>query len=798
MLARGRHEWTLILTSLVWMIPAALTGAGLPEIASHSELDLAVEVGDTLKLFVRPKDEKSQVRWFAEERLVCKGQECSISTASMPSGSHLIRTVVYNREGSRELTFRLKLLAPTPGHTSATIEPPMVSQVLPPSRDRSSDLYARTLEGNGFAYSHQKVQVLGSWPRMLEWNESLRGVPGSVLEWGRARSDTHFLLGEGQVTLSESDNEQRIIRIDRGILRSRNLLNRPPLWSVRIGDWLELDGDEKLDLLVERDPKAPEQATITVWRGVARVRDTTHMSAFKLFPAGSRATFNKGQSIDVPMMRGYHEGLGGYFSQTTPHLMPDGKSASTQYVPSPSLLKEPIADDAEAVRVSGILLLRRDFVGIIEALLARSPTDPAKKVSRLLLLGEAYRGLFIYGVATHFYQEAQKVDPSREEAVLGLAEIALDTKAWSAALELLAQLDAESSAFRDAICYGRGVAAFHERDFGSARGDLLCSKWESPSPRTSLSAADFLRRIEWYRFFYATGALGMHYDGNVLRTTSDTHASVPIPSTGLGWMGSVLLGVRPWVTDSASFSLEFDLTRKAFLNDALTTYEHIAEGLALPLRLRFGDDLLTPDLEARIAPAVRIDIVGEHRVLDRLGAEVEVGSPSTSLSPQLRIQGWQGVDPLPAEEDKLDPVTNQYFSGAVDRSLMKVDAMIEATLIKFTRYSLLGNLGYKTETLTSATAASQSKNTLGVGVKNLWRYSGRFDGGVTLGLDQGAFPDSTVGREDQTFRLQVDARWFYSPYVFQSVGLTFENNTSPIDTAEYQRLTWWILFGLEI
>jgi hypothetical protein len=99
---------------------------GLPEIAAHSKLAVAVYKGDRLALEVQAKGDGLEPRWFTQQATLCRALACEIDTHDWDLGTQVLTFVVFNGRGSLFLRFSVRVLAPPAGYKPRTVRPELV------------------------------------------------------------------------------------------------------------------------------------------------------------------------------------------------------------------------------------------------------------------------------------------------------------------------------------------------------------------------------------------------------------------------------------------------------------------------------------------------------------------------------------------------------------------------------------------------------------------------------------------------------------------------------------------------
>ncbi len=271
----------MILRPLLSLILLALSSsawaADLPQISSHSKSDgIEIFVGDTLVLETKVEGKDAKFSWVSQEKILCKDTKCTIPTEGWSLGYRNVIFVAQNKAGSRSLTYKIRVKRRPEGSSPETVTPEVVSPESAASGEAmvNNDFFIRARLGLGFAHNREnEARIVNAQPTSLNWDMRFKSS-GGVLQFGKVGEEDHVLM-PGTFAYLDTFENRRLIVLEDGMLRSRQLKADVPQWSVVSGDWLQVDGSRDADVIVNvakhsADAKTPI-ARIVVLRGQARV-----------------------------------------------------------------------------------------------------------------------------------------------------------------------------------------------------------------------------------------------------------------------------------------------------------------------------------------------------------------------------------------------------------------------------------------------------------------------------------------------------------------------------------------------
>lgn len=266
-----------LLSLLLLAFATAAWAADLPKISSYSKRDgIEIFVGDTLVLEAHIDGKDMKLSWVSQEKVLCNEVKCSILTEGWSLGQRNVVFVAQNSAGTRSLTYKIRVKRRPEGSSPETITPEVVGDESATGGDSMAhnDFFIRARLGLGFAHNKEnEARIVNAQPTTLNWDTRFKSS-GGVLQFGRVGEEDHVLM-PGTFAYLDSFENRRLIVLEDGMLRSRQLKAEAPQWSVVSGDWLQVDGSKDADIVVNvakhsADAKTPI-ARVMVLRGQARV-----------------------------------------------------------------------------------------------------------------------------------------------------------------------------------------------------------------------------------------------------------------------------------------------------------------------------------------------------------------------------------------------------------------------------------------------------------------------------------------------------------------------------------------------
>ncbi len=797
----------LLLALGAWGIaPAARAEGGLPVIKAHSQTEFAVYKGDIVSVEVKAKGGDLQYKWVQAKDTFCREASCDIDTSDWGLGSHKIAFVVFNSKGSLYLKFLVKVLATPAGYKPGKVKPDVEDVREDIESVTNVDLAVRTLTGRGFSFHKKKLQVVGPTPRTLDWGEKLRTQEESTMQILREGKEHHVLGPATSVALAKSETGHRVLVLNKGMLRSRQLDGKEPYWSIVFNNWLQIDGDGQSDLLVNRVREDADQIELYVVRGNARVfrRRATEAKGEKA--AKMAETYGvSGEAITVPqggfvlLTRDFEappriehplaKAVGWMIALTTPLYLPDAELAKAD--PGTGVLGEKKAADlAEASAIAQDAIARRDFPAAVEAL--QPFVGKVKKDYRAALtLGTAYKGMLLDKEAAEFLMAAGRLKRSAAEPYFLLGEMELAARHWRKALRFLEK--AEEFGYRDeqVVSYYKGIAGYALQEYAGARHDLTKSLWADGTDAVTASAEAFRRKVRFDGWFDVRSGLGVVYDSNVLRA-GNRHGE-PLPQAirttkSGGYEGHAGFGLWAYRGINGHAGMRFDAQKIGWLEPTLIKVSTLKEELALDVGVYSGaGPEKDPEFELSGSGFAGTCVLGEQRAMDTVGGRGRMVVPGLA-GLEVRARSQANLDPLPTRDDILDPTLGEIVPAS-ERSNHQVYYGIELKPVRLEAWSLgVGYEGGETA-MRSEFRQGESFTEQIVGVKAGLTPTTRTAIDLDLKVLLRSFAQAVDKRADKAFEVGVDWRWRFTTSLYQDFVLRYERQKSTRGDAGYVKST---------
>lgn len=803
-----------ILWSGLLLLPSATShGADesipLPQISRHSPTFVEAMQGDTVVLQVEASGPGLSYRWATKGGVICKTILCHIKTADMEPGNHVVVALVYNRGGSRHVKFQLRIK----GHDDPTIEPQRIElemvafEAVDPVQEED-DLYAYAREKGAFAYRQNKVERLGKAQRRLDWDEKLTATQGLVA-FGKKRDEEHYLMFSGKVALETLDNGRRQIRLEKGVLRSRQLNAADPFWDIIHGDWLHLQGDEHIDMIikVEREGRR-EMVRLYVLRGKLDVRwkapkwpkgappferwghelgaesvivkekddDGQTWYRWHLLP-GTHLDLYQDQDQVMQAERIRPGVTQGVIERTTPQFLVrvkendplDDQEASTHLRP----VDRPESVD-DGLALADRAMAAQDYFLALEYLIPwRSSKTQQAKVH--LLMGKAYLNLGFYSYAEVWLRRAVEGKGTRDHGSYYLGMTYYEQEKWDDAYEAL-ELSDDPEAMRQRRFLYKGIAAHRAQNTGDARIALMQSLWQGGEQEIHDEAKGVWGEVEAQRRHWLHLRVAAAQDDNIFRLHRDDDRPSAAPGNQATGMNAELnAGVQAWGGRQAALTLSLEGDHQAWQTTGMASYGISRQAVGVTWQ-SWG---LDPDDEARMRHRFSLGLVGET---------LAMGSEKTHQGGRLPLQ-WQahhwwgkpllavtpGVfeDPLPDRDDGFDPLMGEV-AGATDRSVQDHHAALSLELTEANGpHPIVAGLRYRLVKHTADDVRPEDFSSLGLGlVRQLAPYS-RWGLIGHIQWQQRTFSEAADTRKDQV----IDASLGLEGRFWPAFGSFVEANT---------------------
>lgn len=686
--------------------------AGPPELVSAMR-------GDIIKLKIEFKSNKSlvpQIKWvIRSQSLVCRDATCTLKTSGIAPGNHAVYIVVFDDAGSDSTKFNLRVDDPVRGKNPKEIDVP-AGQLTEGQKETPED---RTKNPGGFlsrhsisaitgrAYSHNRsvIHVIGRETETIAAADSLRTSNPGLLTLKLTGSDETWLLEGSMARLAGTNKGRGLLRLERGIVRSRTLSNRDPGWDISSGGFV-FRGDGKQDIVVQRLPG--DEILVTALRGPVRIhKEATYKgnadeNIFFKITQGSiirlKVTKNTAEQDPTrPQIAGSpaeRDAVAAIIRTTTPQYLTKRDVTDQEKFPfirnrSPGALND-------AVKSARIALNQSDPWLAIEPLLYRLD-EATKDQDACYLIGRSYVEMLLLPEGEEWLQKAiagptpgnvQTPSAASDNAQIMLGILNYKKKSWSAAAAYFtsANLDAwlkepDLSGER-AYMVGKSCALGEYRHcakvyLSRAANDRMTVEGRNEA-RILLKKIDVLPGSTWsssMHFGYNSNIFGLKSPSNkVALPAGVTHnqTGFAVGSLGLASRGSASDELPQDDQDRGGIEFKLNLQKSMYVNSDLSNYGVSTYAGQLGIfytrasRKADSEDASgsVPFMDLGLNAYMIMGGIGSQRVHDEAGAGMRLSLPWL-LGTELAYQNGRAVDPQPSLEHEIDYLTGER-SGTAD------------------------------------------------------------------------------------------------------------------------------------
>lgn len=615
------------------------------------------------------------------------------------------------------------------------------------------------------------------------------------------------------------------------------LVSRLPASKAKRGDRQEADSEKTMtegSVSIDAEDKKErknaterrhEQVSITVLRGTARVfvyseaGDASEDSGTAvILPQGVELLLERGRPVGRPQIPDASR-VGPLVLETTPHLFQgdDPSGAVGQWVLARDAAKEA---SLEAAREAND---RRDYVAALEILGGDArekkpgPIDPileaeqdyerkrqrrndATRPLRLFEKGRAYLGLLQLTEALALFVDAADSAPEVPDFRFYAGVAAMRLGNWAEADDHFAA--ALTLGFDDLQLaeYYRGVVQLQTENHREAMRSFTRASWRDGGADVARSIMRFLLAAENHMRFLLSFYADIWLDSNVLRSTLIPEAAAEAGINTMRSLGSTMgAGLSVWPMRGARSDLAVAIAgeKRAHFSGSLKPLDQTQQELTFKPSFWLGNDLsgnsyfrLRGDLGAATIG------IGSNRALDQIKGSMELGSPLL-WDVHIGTKAARGLDPLPEQNDVLDPVRWEVVPAGDRSCRMLYDvAGVSPRFSEFSRLELEAERGRVTytnefhadEDFTDVNLRLALR--LAVGRRQLWS--------LTASQLKRGFPERSDRRQDQKVTEAIDWRWFFHPIFYQHLGATLESQKSNAEGYTYRRTVFAYGLGLSL
>jgi tetratricopeptide (TPR) repeat protein len=561
-----------------------------------------------------------------------------------------------------------------------------------------------------------------------------------------------------------------------------------------VGDWLQVDSDNYGDVIVQTK-KDSDVAYVTVLRGHARVYQGVDdkesgggMSGRAVsVAAGVQVEVKKGDTEPIKLVQPKASSIGKVVLWTSPYLKPNEKMGDDR-TETPLIGKKAPKKYKAALALAEQALAANDPLLAIEAL---KPFEKKMKYRGNIALGRAYMGAFLYKQAFGFLKKARKQNDDLTEAHFLTGYLYLSEGRWSKAIQYLEDVDPIDKEQEQLVEYYLGVANYYLGSKISARNHFEYSRWAKVNEGVEASAQEFLKDVDsggWLDLRFFAGAA---FDSNILRASDDTQEALPLEIDGIsgsGYVGGAGFTLNAFKGDAGHVLFGYDFKQTGYVNPTYAPLTLSEQSAFFDFILGFGGEEFD---EHYFAFGARLEAaaiqLGENRAMDQMKADVTLASP-VAYGLGLKIVNMQNLDPLPGEEDSLDPILWEMVATG-DRSNRVGLYGLELSPIKSSSVNLETEILFGESKMRHDLQQSYNHKISIVNLDLRWMLSLRTHFDFDLGYLTRDFSESDDSRKDSQTKFGVGWRWYFTTSLSQLLAAGMENQSSSRDSNTYSRTT---------
>jgi len=778
-----------------------------PRIRAHSKLRTSLFQGDQLTLKTKVTGDNLVYRWIRNYRTICRKDTCSFSTKKWGIGKQVITVVIYNRLESRTVNFFVKVLARPDDKKPEDITPKLVKPK-ETKKIKKGDFSASALFGIGYSNVGRKVNVISALPASIRWNEKLRSHVKGLLTFGIKGTEQHVLMPKSIVSLSETSSGRRIIDLQRGEIRSRQLEATTPNWSILSGDWIQIDGDENTDIIVQRKNKTGTKIAVYVLRGSARVyysnkvgteENSTTVSKSIIIPTGSQIRFIQGKKSSR-LYAPNSQTLVDIFSQSTPQYVPvvEGEKRKKPSAFITQNIREKRNQTLKsAIERGKILFSNKDYILVLENLLPL--VDKANKnYEYSMLLAKTYRELGVFNPAIVFFNKAKRIEPTKPDASFELGVLYISARRWGLAADELKEALHLGYESNQLIQYYLGVAHFNMNQKLAARNHFKKALWEPENDDLEISSIKFMQLLKGQQKFGATLSMGFGKDSNVYRWGSDERTADYETESSLYYEGSATPFYRFYGGTDGEVKVGYDAVIRRYVDGSFRDVETLNQRLHLDWNLMLGfDKTHRPLFNLYFEPFIELFSYGSQRSADKFGYEIHTGFDQLWSKPTIKYFYASVTDPVPAYFDKLDPIRHEP-AVASDRSGAETRFGLNQDLYDGMVFDLQSELSYGSFIHKASTVKADDFTHYGLDLMTQTKISHTMKILWDIAYHARSFKESEDSRKDTITGTNLAFRYYYSPSLFNDLRAEYTSQNSSSESHKYTRYDIGLFLTLDL
>lgn len=676
----------------------------LPRLSSHTVTGFTFRVGERLSLMAKGMQKDLDYYWLKEGEVICEGPMCGFSTKGWSIGAHKITLLCLNQHGSLRLDYRLR--------ASLTIErdkdwaPPLSKKIENGKTVFMGDMFIRALRGDLFSFDGKKLTTVDSVTQRMSWYEDISTNSLTTAQFGISPVEEHFLLPRSRVHTFHLPMKRRAILLQYGTLRSRNLSKvGPPMWSIFVDDWLQVDSGRKGDVIVERASSNVNSAVrITALRGNVRVLFRNRQGVNSIKKSGESILYDKvidevgaisreGEfwkvyltpTMSIELKKSYSrppmihvaraKSVTRVLSDTTPEYFyskywtkeelfkfekdykKDGRIPARIYLNSSFSVVEKLEDLEASVSLAKELISQDDFLGVLELLLPFAKMKISNRKEVLFLIGNAYLGIHKYNYAFYYLNLVKKVDPSDKRIDFQKAILYLLARRWKKASSQFEKIDTDDEVSLQRIYHYMGVTSFQEDSNFSALSNFSKSLYFEKDSLLAYSSKEFIQLVEKKRLLETSIEILYYSDSNVYRISEDHPYNDNIEHRSSNVVKiEVSMNYKAFQKDDKRIDLGINYdTRNYLLQSISLNHLEIYSNIKVPL-FTYNDGKGNSYFSFR--PSLSSKAVADATI-DGFGLSLSLDLPDFILSPELTYSTIQYLDKKVPQEPLFDPISEE-------------------------------------------------------------------------------------------------------------------------------------------
>jgi tetratricopeptide (TPR) repeat protein len=637
----------------------------------------------------------------------------------------------------------------------------------------------------------------------LAWDEKVKTHAKGVVHFGIEDQEEMVLMPSSSLLLAKSDSGKRAVILRKGIVRVRQIALEQPNWSAIVDDWVQVDGDKKSDLIIER--KNATQVTVTALRGNGRVffrkriDQPLNEGQVVVVPVGASVDIEQGYDA-TELRKPLFDTNDQIVRATSPQYFlsaKGGKAKLKGMFLSDNIKSHKNRDLVQAMAEGERYLHEEDFFRALEVLLPIYSKGESNYRFNVLI-ASSYRGLQLFRPALRFYRNAEKIDPNSGEPSFEIGLMYVDSQVWEKAeLELLKARDAGYQ-HKQLVNYYLAVAQLNQGNKLAAKLAFEQSLWESPNREIKQSALEFLQKLGSEQLVGAIGTLGFGYDSNVYRWGDSKRTSGYETETGTFYRAFGSVHYQPTNRPEGSFKLALDVEKKGFTDSNLKDVETLSQKVYVDWKRNFGVNAShRSSVYLRLNPFIELFSYGDDRSADKYGIETTIGNETLIWAPKLVAGYTFMMDPLPGRNDKLDPLLAEPVQPS-DRSALITWYGLGMRAVHNSSLTVGVDGTYKAVDRRSKALKADSFHEVQLNLPVNVTLTPAAKILVAPGYYSRKFPDSKNDRADSGYFTDLGFFYYYTPAFYNDLRAHYRKQNSNAENASYDQYFTSLNFTLEL